>query len=336
MDELNQNQSSLTDETNEKSAVSFGAIDPGYLLVALRKKIFLIAILAIIAAVMTYMVAGFTLKKTWKGRCVIIKHPKNLALGTDVPYLYQEVDFNTILETVRLRENLEEVIKRLNLKTSPSSLYGNIQVTRGNRSNILMVTAIGSTPKEAADIANAMGDAFINSYNRIMNYSSDKVFQYYQSQRDSMTREISKAEDEFSAFRAKEGIVSYEQELGLKLEKLSQIELGLEESYMTQKENQTKIADIKERLASMPDQVKVTETYRKQEAALKRDLQLKLDELRQKYTEENPKVIEIREQLNTIEKGQKERGSRGVVDEETYGENFIKANLPNQPVHFGK
>jgi capsular polysaccharide biosynthesis protein len=187
-----------------------------------------------------------------------------------------------------------------------------------------MVTAIGSTPKEAADIANAMGDAFINSYNRIMNYSSDKVFQYYQSQRDSMTREISKAEDEFSAFRAKEGIVSYEQELGLKLEKLSQIELGLEESYMTQKENQTKIADLKERLASMPDQVKVTETYRKQEAALKRDLQLKLDELRQKYTEENPKVIEIREQLNTIEKGQKERGTRGVVDEETYGENFIK------------
>lgn len=326
MDDLNK-PAQDTPEGSPGSGISpYLTLDPKYIYITLKRRFVFWLIVAMTLSAVFFAVSKVMIKKTWKARCILIKHSKNLALGTDIPYLYQEVDFNTILETVRLRENLVEVIKKDNLKMTPEELFQHIEVNRGNRSNILTITGYGSTPQQAAAITNGISESFIENYNRIMNSSSDRVYKYYLTQREDMIQQIAVAETEFNAFRNKKGIVSYEDELGLKLQKLSQMELELEQTLMEEKETLTKIEDLKSRISKLPDQVKLTETYRQLEESLRRDLQRKLEELQQKYTDENPKVVEVKSQLEALDKNSA-TSNKKTVDEETYGENFIKRSL---------
>ena len=47
---------------------------------------------------------------------------------SDIPYLYLQMDFNTVLQTILLQENLQKVIDQLKLNIEPRDLYKRIEI----------------------------------------------------------------------------------------------------------------------------------------------------------------------------------------------------------------
>jgi len=315
---MNFDQHKNTESKNEYSAEEasggefFMRIDLKYLWVLLKKKIIYIIATAVIVSLGAYYLRGHFTQRTWRGRCIIIKHEKRLSSGTDVPYLYQETNFNTLLETIKLRENLQMLIDEFKLQTTTESLFSQIDVKRGNRSNILNVYTTSQDAQTSAKMANRISEIFIQSHNKILNSAADKIYRYYISQRIDAEKKIAVAEDAFMNLKNQYGLISIDEEMSFKLEKISDMELMIQENIMLKKEYTTRIVDLKDRIKVLPDMVKLTETVQLHEVQLKRELSLKLNDLRQKYTDENPKVIAVKAQLDLLDKNMGEETKKNL------------------------
>lgn len=78
--------------------------DKRVIFLSLKSKILRIIVVAIVATIVGFLFAKLTIDDTWKARAVLIRHKKNMSSQTDMPYLYQELDFNTILQSVKIRK----------------------------------------------------------------------------------------------------------------------------------------------------------------------------------------------------------------------------------------
>jgi capsular polysaccharide biosynthesis protein len=274
-----------------------------------------------------FLFAKVTIDDTWKAQAVLIRHKKNMSSQTDMPYLYQELDFNTILQSVKIRKNLETVIDSLHLDTTPERLYGAIGVKKGNRSNLVNIEAINGKRQTAVDIANVISEVFIQSYVDILNSSTRKIYDYYLTQRDFYQKQVIQAENDLEAFRNKHKVLSLEKETQNRYDNLRNLELEMMNTELNITALRTKIAEIKERVVELPDKIElhstVTASSQKQLKTMKNDLEMML----QKYTPQNPKVLKLQDEIAALEAALNEGAGELIPDQVTYGESELKKSL---------
>ncbi len=303
-------------------------IDKKIFFITLRRKSIFIIATAFIVAIIGGIYAKFTIDHIWKAQCVLIRHKKNLSANTDVPYLYQEMDYNTILQSIKMRNNLQIVIDSLKLKTTPPKFYGTIEVNRGSRSNLINIRAKHEDRQTAVNIANLLGEVFIDSYINIINSSTQKIYNYYLEQKKVYDDKINKIEDELAEFRDQHKILSLEKEMQNKYDNLKILELDLINTRMNVSTLKTKIDDIKELIDKLPEKIELTSTVsatrKKQLKILKSDLAL----LRKKYTDKNPKIIKLQDEIKSLEKTINSESEEDVVpDRTTYGKNSLRESM---------
>jgi len=73
-----------------------------------------------------------------------------------------KTNFDTQVEILKSRQFKEEVIKLLSLRMTPSQLGGKMTITSIPGTNIISVSVYDSNPEQAAKIANALTDIYIN------------------------------------------------------------------------------------------------------------------------------------------------------------------------------
>ncbi len=118
-------------------------VDVHVLVKVLIKRLKPLLVITFIAMLLAALWTAFRVSPLWKASCYVIRAPKNMSTPVEMPYLYQTFDINTILETVRTRDVLSDVITRLELNLSPEQLFRQIEVQRGNRSNVLRFQPAG-------------------------------------------------------------------------------------------------------------------------------------------------------------------------------------------------
>ena len=153
--------------------------DRSILSIVYKKRLKYLVVFTLLGMILAGVWAKVRIVPTWKGNCFVIRAPKNMSTPSEMPYLYQSFDLNTVLETVRTRAVLDEVINKLRLKTSPEELFKAIEVQRGNRSNVLKFSVTWRDREMAAQIANASADAFIKNNTKLQNSATLKIYNYY-------------------------------------------------------------------------------------------------------------------------------------------------------------
>ena len=89
---------------------------------------------------------------------------KNISTPTDMPYLYNAFDINTILETARSRPIILSIMRKLDMQGyEPEEVGRMIEVQRGNRSNVLNFSVTDGDPERAVEMANILGETFIET-----------------------------------------------------------------------------------------------------------------------------------------------------------------------------
>jgi uncharacterized protein involved in exopolysaccharide biosynthesis len=284
--------------------------------------------IAFIVLIITFLFTKIFIRNKWEARTLIIRHRKNISLQTESPYLYQQMSLNTVLETLKLRNNLQKIIQTLHLKTKPEKLFKQIKIKKGKKSNVFHILVYNRSPQTAVDIANTSATVFIDSFAPIINSSLQKLVKYYSKQQDSILSKMHALEAEVETFQNENKVVSLESEIPLKLQNLKTIELSLIESTLRTQELIIKIENTKKQITALPIETLLSSTVNSSKQKELKILEETLQKLQEKYTDNNPKVLRLKNEISIMKKTlASNKNNQETPDSLTYSKNTIRESL---------
>jgi len=143
----------------------------------LRKRLWLIVLITIIAATVSAVISFFVLTPVYESKTQILV---NQAKNDQQLYSNQTVQtnvqlINTYHDIITSPAILDKVIKELKLDGSAQSLSGQIQVTSAQDSQVAQIVVQDTSAKRATDIANTTASVFQKEVPKLMNVDNVKV-----------------------------------------------------------------------------------------------------------------------------------------------------------------
>ncbi len=301
-------------------------IEPYRFIAALRKNLWLI-----ILGIILFTMAGITIakmkeSKSWTATAKLIRYDKKISNSSDIPYQFQNFNYETALETIRTRSNLIALIETLDLNTTPESLFSKFEIKRGRNSDIIEVIFTSDQKKLAAMGANTLSKIFIKNFYITQNAAIQRIYDYYEKNKQKKVNELSLSKKAISDFLKEYDLISLENELEIKYLQLNKLQLNKLQNTTKTQALKAAIDELTISLSKLPDEIKLKYTVR---ATNKKNLELKEQELRKlknTYTNLHPKVkMTVREIIqlkNTIKNAQ-----YASPDEVTYGGNPLKSTM---------
>lgn len=276
-------------------------IDKRVLLISFKSKIKWIALLTFLFMLLVAIIVSIKVKPAWRANCRIIRMQKNIATPSDMPYLYNSLDINTILETARSRPIVLSVMEKLNMKGyEPEEVGRMIEVKRGNRSNVLSFSVTHRDPQMATEMANVLGNTFIEISTAMQNAGADSVFAYYSIEKAQHLNKITDLEEHILKFQKDHDVISIKSERDQLYEKLKLVEVRKVETVVKIDEMRTKIADLEQKLAELPQEVIMTWQFKNIDENRLTQLEKELESLLTRYTKENPKVLKVAAEIKAL------------------------------------
>ncbi len=310
--------------------VEFLKFDRRVLFLTIRRKITLVFVISFIVTLVVAVWAKVSLKGKFRASCTLIRFEKNIATKSDVPYLYQDLNLSTVLNSVTMRVNLEAVIDSLKLNMTPEEVFGTLIVQRGTRTNILNIASINYDRQLAVDIANATAVIFIKNYNKILNSATIEIYDYYLNQRDILLEEHRQSQDQISDFLKNYNVISIDEETSRKNGLLRAIEAKVLDTESIMTSLKSKIGDIDSQLEELSDDIiPISWSISNTKESL---IKTKMDELKllkEQYTDENPKVLKLMREIEFLEDelARVKEEDKFVPDHITYGEDPYRKQL---------
>ncbi|MFE0623413.1 YveK family protein [Priestia aryabhattai] len=147
------------------------------LFAVLRKRLWLIVLITIIAATVSAVISFFVLTPVYQSKTQILV---NQAKSDEQVYNTQAVQTNiqlisTYNDIITSPAILDKVIKELKLDGTAQSLKGQIQVTSAEYSQVAQIVVQDTSAKRATDIANTTASVFQKEVPKIMNVDNVSV-----------------------------------------------------------------------------------------------------------------------------------------------------------------
>jgi capsular polysaccharide biosynthesis protein len=286
----------------------------------------------LVTGALAFGFVAFYQQKTWTARCMLFRHTNIERLQSDMPNLYKPVETKVIIEMIRTRKNMKDVIKQLKLKSSIPGLYGQTAVEmQEENENIINILASANTPREAAAIANALAEVFIADYIENQNASIHKIYNYYTESKINLSQKIKALEAQQDEYLKRFNVISIATETEGKFKMLNELELNLVNSRMQESALRTRINNLEISIKDMKSDVQLNYTVTQSEDSELEKMQGALYKLRQRYTDDNPKVQkQVAEVEYLKEKMSKTKVEQRTPSSVTYGGNTVRMALEEQ------
>ncbi|WJD82000.1 YveK family protein [Priestia megaterium] len=147
------------------------------LFAVLRKRLWLIVLITIIAAIVSAVISFFVLTPVYESKTqILVNQAKNDQQLYNTQTIQTNVQLiNTYNDIITSPAILDKVIKELKLDASAASLSGQIQVTSAQDSQVAQIVVQDTSAKRAADIANTTASVFQKQVPKLMNVDNVKV-----------------------------------------------------------------------------------------------------------------------------------------------------------------
>lgn len=316
----------------EEERSDFLKFDKRILFLSIKRKLVFIIITSFLVSLVVAVWAKITIQGKFEARVTLIRYSKNISRNSPIPYLYQDLNLNTVMQYVRMRKNLNEIIDKLSLEDSPQDLFGKISVERGSRSDILIIKASHMNRDAAVDIANATAEIFLKNYNEILNSATRDIYDYYVNQRKQLLQKLEKDQKSIEEFQKKNNLVSIESDITRNEKLLQELELSKLNTQRQIDANKSILVDLNERLQSTSDEMipigyTVKNTIESQIKQKKDELSLLLEQ----YTQEHPKVKKVEAEIEILKQKLAEANGAGkediVADEISYAKDPARQQL---------
>ncbi|MFA9373802.1 MAG: GumC family protein [Poseidonibacter sp.] len=309
-------------KNNEIKTDDFFTINPFYYLKVLTYKAPIILLVTIICVVISVYFVNSYSTVIYKAVSKIIRYDKKISMPRDVPYKFQNFNYDTALQTIRTRKNLNEVIKILNLDTTVEKLFSSYEIRRRKNSDIIEIFFIHKDKDMAVKGADLLTEIFLKNFHEIQNAATNEIYNYYKLQKSNIEVEIEALETQKVAFNNKNKILSLDIQKDYKYEQLNEIALNLIDTKVLKNEYTTKIKEISEKLKNIPKEVQLEYSVRSADLKAIDEKEKELSKMKQKYTQHNPKIKTLKKQIEKMKDNYaNNKNKKNIPDEITYGNN---------------
>jgi uncharacterized protein involved in exopolysaccharide biosynthesis len=181
-----------------------------------------------------------------------------------------------------------------------TKLSRELDVQRVRKSNVISITHESGSPQLARATVARLTDLFLQEYVRL--HRTRGAHEFFDEQTQRLRTELAEAQQELSDVKSKTGLAAPEKQRGLLIDQIGRIEDELLRASQESSATETRVRRWKEQLPALPEHRLTSETagqgnegtdlMRQQFYAL----QLREQEMLAKYTDEHPKLKEIRKQ----------------------------------------
>lgn len=304
----------LQDVPETASPTRGGGLDLRLLAISLFRRWPLALLLASLGTAGGYF-ASTQIQPKYQARTVLLRHNKNTNVN---PEMYFEPNLRTLLETVKLRGNLENLKAQLKLPLSDEALFKSIDIQPGNRNDIIQIIATAPTPTQAADMANGISAIFQNSSAKVSRSVAERVWRFRLGERKNLQAELQKAQNKMAAFQAKHQISFFTDTTRLLLEQIKQLELDQNNARLALQSDRLALSEMQSTIQKRPENIRVMSTVRYRSRVRYDEMQDQLKGLLEKYTPDHPKVKALEAQLQTLGREIANAGP-AIPEEESYG-----------------
>ena len=172
-----------------------------------------------------------------------------------------------------------------------------------------------------------MAEAFLASYIKAQNEGAGEIYTQYFAIVKKLETKVTIQEEQLQAFLKKHDIISIESETNLKFQQMNDLELKLLEKKMTLTSLDMELTDIAKLVKNMdPDSMQSYVITASSHAAIT-SLEAQVNYMREKFTDENPKVKSLLDRLQRMKKEVASEKDPPPASQKTFGPNAIKESF---------
>ena len=200
-------------------------------------------------------------------------------------------------------------------------LRSHLQVEAVRKANIVNVTLSSHNPKQAAEVLSSLANLYLEKHTQVMRPGGQYLF--FAQQTELAKKELADAEERLQAFNRSQRVVAPETERDNTLEKLSELNLSLEQTRASIGETEDRIDALKRLQRSMPARI-TTQLRQADNPQLMQqlkstllNLELKRTELLTKFQPGYPLVQEVNRQIAETQTAIAAENARPMREETT-------------------
>lgn len=182
-----------------------------------RWALLMVAVVSGAAGVMAGLTLGW---RTYEAETVLLYKP-----STEAKNLYAVPSVTTYMSMVKIRSNLEEVNRRLNLGATLSALESAFSVVAEKNSDLMIICARAKTPALAADMANMLRDVFLEAQTSVRRSEAAKMVRDLEARLATVTEQLRLADRALNEFNATHKVVNLDKEAQKYLDQLTTIDV---------------------------------------------------------------------------------------------------------------
>lgn len=236
----------------------------------LYRRWWCIALMAMVTSFLFFSQRYFLVPKTYRSSCALVRQAVADIRHSDLPSNYTAIQLSVMFNMVRSYNCLMETARRLNVELTHEQMFRLISVNQAEKnSDYFFISALSSSPQQAADLANMLSQVFLDEYRKMIQANLSEFL-------TGQDRSVSQLKEELDALQMRVNELYYE---ALK----------------------KRVSDLELQLSTTEPEVIV---YSERSTAGDQNLtqaRLKLEEYMQTYTEANPVLARQRQLIKSLE-----------------------------------
>lgn len=307
----------------------FARYDWRVFLMRLKRRLWFFLLVIVAVAIALFFVLRTVQRKSmrcWESQARLFHQIRS----DRVPSFYKQMDTKVIAEFASSAIHFQEVAKRLNLAPPEAAKLTSLVTVEVNRNkpNVIAIRANYNNPHLAAEIANSVADVVLAAYIEMQNSTLRGMLDERQQRRIRLQARLAELEAAKVLLTSPDSFLNPEDELNRLsneiVETMGQIEAGRAEVIQLQ----AAIAEAERLMTTIPEEIQHSRRIRTTDTSAVDSMQATLDAMRLKYTEANPRVISLANELASVRKKMAETASDEIrPDEVVYVVNYVRIVL---------
>lgn len=239
---------------------------------------------------------------TYTATAYLLYHDKVIEKSDNFDFNVSELTLPTAMELILNPAHLEAIKSVLGLDISSGDLANNLEVPAPkNKSNVIQVVAVGDNPNLAVDIANTLARISVRSATDYLQSQFTKSLNTYKKEIDDVKLELAKENQEIEKFKQKNQYLEMGADYSMIIKDMVDAKEQLEKAKVEYDSLLVQYENLKRGIGNLPENM-VASIEGGQTSVMTQIMQLKgqLSDAKARYTENNPKVLRLQEQLNDL------------------------------------
>lgn len=273
-------------------------------------------------------IAIYLVDKTWTARSVVIKRVEvdQFQIGGGMPFKQQDYSFQTMLDTLMLKSTLLEALRQSGVEAKTTTLASAVSLVRGKQSNLFQVSVTWNNPTVAAALSNNLIGAFLENNRKMRRTEAKRAFDYYSNQLSDVETKAAELDRQMQDFQRAKKVINFDRQSEITLRKITDLDVQHRSIVAELEEIIANDAQLDARLAETPEMTIQTTLYKNPLKYKLSELEWNLEQLRGRYTDDNPKIIDLLDQVKSL-KGVIAKGGDQATPENVYAINPVRASL---------